>query len=352
MKYINLFKKHSSYEAEINGGGVDVSLPNVSYCEDIKDVHYNPYNTVEFYVGEITTPQTVKIYTDETNHVDVEVSEGNKWYSYVLPKDKGLCKIESGTYNSDDEEWSNGIVKKAIIKANINYNYNENNDTYNGIVPWEITDVSFKGSNTSNVTNMRSMFNECSKLTLLDLSSFDTSKVTDMEYMFNYCSSLTSLNLSSFNTSKVTDMESMFGGCTKLKSLDVSNFNTSNVTSMRDMFSECNNLISLDLSKFDTSNVTSMQSMFFYCSGLTSLNLSGWGTSNLINMVTMFESCTRLQTLDLSGWDTSKVTDMNNMFKGCTSLNTITMTRCSEGTVKKVKAQLKADGLSENIVKQ
>ena len=54
-------------------GGVDISLPNVSYCEDVKDIHYNPYNTVEFYVGEITraTPQTVKIYTDSSNSVDV-----------------------------------------------------------------------------------------------------------------------------------------------------------------------------------------------------------------------------------------------------------------------------------------
>ena len=85
MKYINTFKTHASYEAEINGGGVDISLPNVSYCEDVKDVHYNPYNTVEFYVGEITSPQIVKIYTDGDTSVDVQISEGNKWYSYLLP---------------------------------------------------------------------------------------------------------------------------------------------------------------------------------------------------------------------------------------------------------------------------
>ena len=60
-------------------GGVDISLPNISYCEDVKDVNYNPYNTVEFYVGEITgtTPQTVKIYTSEYTSVDVQVSEEN-----------------------------------------------------------------------------------------------------------------------------------------------------------------------------------------------------------------------------------------------------------------------------------
>ena len=58
-------------------GGVDISLPNVSYCEDVKDVHYTPYNLVRFYVGNITGTQTVKIYTDKTTSVDVTVSEGN-----------------------------------------------------------------------------------------------------------------------------------------------------------------------------------------------------------------------------------------------------------------------------------
>ena len=160
MIYLNKFDTHASYESELNvGGGVDISLPNVSYCEDVKDVHYLPYNLVRFYVGEITgtTPQTVKIYTNNEVFNEVQVSKGNKWYSYVLPKDKGLCKIESGTYDSVNDEWSNGIVTKAVVKANINYNYDENNDKYNGIVPWEITEASFKGSNTSNVTSMVNM---------------------------------------------------------------------------------------------------------------------------------------------------------------------------------------------------
>ena len=154
----------------------------------------------------------MKIYTDKTTFDEVTVSEGNKWYSYVLPKDKGLCKIESGTFNGD-EGWSNGIVTKVVVKANIIYNFDENNDTYNGIVPWEITEVSFKGSNTSNVTSMYGMFSNCNSLTSLDLSSFDTSNVTDMTDMFYNCGSLTSLDLSGWNISKGTIMnDSMFAG--------------------------------------------------------------------------------------------------------------------------------------------
>ena len=140
MKYINTFKTHASYEEKLNGG-VDFKIPNVSYCKDVKDVHFNPYNLIEFYVGEITgtTPQTVKIYTDSSTSIPIQVSKGNKWYSYILPKDKGLFRIEGDS------------VKKVIIKADINTNGIT-------IIPNLVVEASFKGSNTSNVTNMSDMF--------------------------------------------------------------------------------------------------------------------------------------------------------------------------------------------------
>ena len=42
--------------------------------------------------------------------------------------------------------------------------------------------------NTSNVTNMRSMFNGCESLSSLpDISKWNTSNVTDMSCMFDGC---------------------------------------------------------------------------------------------------------------------------------------------------------------------
>ena len=134
MKYINTFKTYASYEEKLNVGGVDISLPNVSYCEDVKDVHFNPYNTVEFYVGEITKPQTVKIYTDENTSINVSVSDGNKWYIYVLPKDKGLYKIEGYS------------VKKVNVKADISFE-GKSYYPYVVIIPSSTVEASFKGSN-------------------------------------------------------------------------------------------------------------------------------------------------------------------------------------------------------------
>ena len=131
--------------------------------------------------------------------------------------------------------------------------------------------VVFKDFDTSAVTNMSYMFDNCSNLTTLDLSNFNTSSVTDMGGMFNNCSGLKSLDLSNFNTSSVTSMGFMFYNCQRLKSLDVTNFNTSSVTRMDRMFSECRSIASLDVSNFDTSAVTDISDMFLRCNSLTSI---------------------------------------------------------------------------------
>ena len=182
------------------------------------------------------------------------------------------------------------------------------------------TNLIFKDVDTSNVTDMRNMFNYCSKLASLDLSELDTSNVTNMNYMFYNCSTLTSLDFGSWNTSNVTNMSNMFNYCSALTSLDVSKFDTNKVTNMGYMFSNCRSITSLDVSKFDTSNVTNMSGMFYNCSSITSLNLSGWDTSN--------------------------VTNMNQMFTGCNALKTIRMIGCSQTTIDKIKARLSTDGIT------
>ena len=126
-------------------------------------------------------------------------------------------------------------VKKVVVKADISFKGWSGYPDYI-IIPYLTVEASFKGSNTSNVTNMEKMFNGRRSLTSLDISSFDTSNVTNMCAMFYGCSGLTSLNLSNFNTSKVTDMSGMFQNCANLESLDLSNFDTSKVTDMSNMF--------------------------------------------------------------------------------------------------------------------
>ena len=110
--------------------------------------------------------------------------------------------------------------------------------------------------------------------TIQGLENLDTSQVTDMSEMFEECYGLTSLDLSNWNTSNVTNMYSMFRNCFyNLTSLNLSKWNTSQVTNMYKMFSNCNDLTILDLSDWDTSKVTNTAGMFRYCRYLNHLVL-------------------------------------------------------------------------------
>ena len=65
---------------------------------------------------------------------------------------------------------------------------------------------------TSKVTNMNSMFKDCSKLT--NVPQMNTSKVTSMNSMFSGCKNL--VTVTQLDTSKANNMNNMFNGCTSL----------------------------------------------------------------------------------------------------------------------------------------
>ncbi len=111
--------------------------------------------------------------------------------------------------------------------------------------------------NTTQVTDMRWMFYNCSKLTSLDLSHFDTSVVDYMARMFSGCSNLTILDLSSFNTSLVDEMGNMFSECRTLETIYVgSGWNVDGVISSGGMFFRCYKLKGGQRTPYQSSNPT------------------------------------------------------------------------------------------------
>ncbi len=188
-----------------------------------------------------------------------------------------------------------------------------------------ITTVNFDNSfdQYHGLTSTKNMFKGLSNLTTIkNISRLHTENVTNMYSMFDGCSSLTSLDLSSFNTGNVTIMSSMFYGCSRLTSLNLSGFNTENVTMMNSMFYGCNRLTSLNLSGWNTAKVTNMAGMFRDCSSFTYLDLSSFNTANVTKMTSMFQDCSNLATIYVGmEWSIAGLTDSgNNMFLGCTSL--------------------------------
>ncbi|WP_285141120.1 BspA family leucine-rich repeat surface protein, partial [Lactococcus petauri] len=173
---------------------------------------------------------------------------------------------------------------------------------------------------TEKITDMSEMFRGTPLLNDVNFSGVNTSNVTNMRSMFE-SANIKNLNLSNFDTSNVTDMSGMFAG-TNIDNLNLSNFDTSNVTDMSKMFLS-SNIEDLDLSGVDTSNVTDMTGMFAYAS-IKNLNLSNFDTSNVIDMSGMFMYINNIESLDVSSFDTSSVTDMTTMFIG-TKLKRLTI---------------------------
>ena len=63
-----------------------------------------------------------------------------------------------------------------------------------------------------------------------------------MKFMFTYDEALTSIDLSSFDTSMVSNYMAMFQGCTGLNELDITSFNLSNGENFNQIFNYNNNL--------------------------------------------------------------------------------------------------------------
>ena len=272
--------------------------------------------------GEISTSR--KCTTTDTLEYYLEFVDGQ--YTYYYNGSTGWSVILTNKTSTDPvtTELCGTINDKPIVSMyQMFYNSKATSIDVSSFDTSNVTDMHsmFENSaateikglenfDTSKVTNMSGMFS-VSSATTLDLSSFDTSNVTDMWQMF-YMSKATSLDLSSFDTSKVTRMSSMFAASAATEIKGLNKFNTSEVTDMSHMFSHAK-ATTLDLSSFDTSKVTNMRDMF-YSSAATSLDLSSFDTSNVTNMSEMFSFTKATTSLDLSSFDTSNVTSMDRMF--------------------------------------
>ena len=73
------------------------------------------------------------------------------------------------------------------------------------------------------------MFSGLSSITEIDLSNFDTSRVTVMAFMFNDCINLEKVIFGNIKTSKAENMYGLFNNCIRLISVDLSNFDFSTV---------------------------------------------------------------------------------------------------------------------------
>lgn len=143
----------------------------------------------------------------------------------------------------------------------------------------------------------------------------DTANVTDMSSMFSNCSSLTTIPQS--DTSKVTNMRFMFFGCKELET--VPQFDTSNVTDMTDMFGSCRYL--RNVPQFDVSNVRILDEMFYRCEGLREIHMININANLDISHSTKF---TREALLEIIGNLKAQTSGSKKLTMGSTNLAKLT----------------------------
>lgn len=238
------------------------------------------------------------------------------------PAGVNILALGTGTYPNWDTHAAE--IKKVVFKAGFR------DETHWTCSKWfsgctNLTSIEgIENLNTSNVTYMNEMFDQCSNLETLDLSHFNTEKVENMSNMFNGCTKLHDLNISSFNTENVTNMYGMFYGCSSLETLDLSHFNTRNVRKdgLYYMFNGCSSLSSLDVSNFTTDKPSMLlDGLFQGCSSLQTLDLSSFSTGGANSVTDMFDGCSALRTIYVS--DHFKIpysVKSSNMFCNCLSL--------------------------------
>ena len=178
--------------------------------------------------------------TSNNNHDSVSASD-NKTTTERFDPAKATRDENSTTPTWDDVpiEFTNGTLKVGL--ANNEYTITKNDGEYGGfsqkgniknidLNPSSVKEIDFVGK-IHFVGNANRLFSDLTNLTTINgLENFDTTKITNMSSMFSNCSSLKSLDLSTFSNQSIDhdqySMLSMFANCTSLEKLNIRYFTT------------------------------------------------------------------------------------------------------------------------------
>lgn len=174
--------------------------------------------------------------------------------------------------------------------------------------------------NTSNITNIRNLFDGCTVFNQ-DIGSWDVSSASDFGAMFRNAYAFNNGGSTSINSWDVSSATSLFAMFQNARAFDqpIGSWDTSNVTRMDSMFST-NTVFNQDIGGWTLDNCTNLngfirnRSTLFDNGGSTAI--SEWNTSNVTTMANMVQEAN--VNFDVTYWDTSSVTNMYRFARGNT----------------------------------
>ena len=312
--YLKLFEKHSEYETYSGG---EMLKPNVSYCRQENEVHYNPWTWADTYLtfvakesGTFTfTPQssnTINYSTDNgenwTVGNSVTVDSGDKvlWKGTMTPSGSGI-----GNFSSTANFGVQGNVMSLLF-----------GDDFKGKV-----DLTGK-----NYAFYRLFYNNAKVVSAENLSLPATTLAGNCyNGMFRGCTSLVTAPELSATTLVYSCYNSMFQGCTELATAPELPATGLADSCYMSMFQGCTKLATApELPARWLGGEGNYVNMFRDCTSLTTAPSILPATSLVSGCYyAMFYGCTKLTTAPVLPATTLADQCYGEMFSGCTSLNYI-----------------------------
>jgi len=340
--YLKLFETHSEYQTYAQSG--DMIKPNVSYCEDDNEVHYNPY--VHDYSQDYLTFVALEDGTFTlTRNVSYSLDNGETWTSLAAnaasPTVTSGSKIMwKGTLTPSS---SNGIGK---FSATGNFNVQGNamsllfGDNFKGQTDLTGKDNAFYQlfRNNKKVINANSlslsattlasycycdMFYGCTNLTTAPELPAETLVGGCYRSMFQGCTSITTAPALPATTLVNNCYWNMFQDCTSLTTAPELPATTLTSSCYSQMFQGCTSLTTAPELPATTLTDYCYSSMFYGCTSLTTAPELPATTLASSCYSYMFNGCTNLTTAPVLPATTLVNSCYNYMFKGCTNLNYI-----------------------------
>ena len=300
--------------------GNNVNLSYMFYnCSRLKNFDINNINIIDmkyiFYNCTLLNNINIESFSCISSYINMS----NVFYNcYSLSSIQG----DFSNLNINDAREMFYNCSFSTLNFNPNKVYNNINMTKMFYNCTKLQNIIFNNENIPISPNDLSYaFYNCISLTNLSFNNFKTDKLQEISYMMFNCKRLIyfSLENSNFSNLLTKNMRGVFQNCKRITSLNLTLFSTPNVEIMWDMFKGCSSLRSL-AQKFDTSNVVDMESMFEGCKSLTSLNLDNFKTPKVHYMNKMFCNCQKLQTLNIRLLTSNELGTMHQMFYNCQNL--------------------------------
>ena len=194
------------------------------------------------------------------------------------------------------------------------------------------SDDEIKISNVCDIdeNGLKGYINDKNEL-ILNCKSIDNIKIESAEDLFSGFTNVVELKgLGNLDTSETTNMNSMFFNMQKIEKIDFEDLDVSSLTDAKLMFSQTYNLKNIDFSNFASSNFINAKLMFYH-SGVEKVDFTG--KANFINCEHMFSYSANLKEVIFADSDTSKLEDLTDIFTDCEKLEKVDFTNCDLSNV-------------------